>query len=148
MSSVKNGDTLTITFTGKLDTGTVFVEITRDDPMKVTVGDSQLPPTVEIAIVGMAQGESQKIRVPPEEGYGVRMKNLVHEVPISNFGDGMTLKPGMLLSQKVEKDGIEHKVPATVTEIKKESVVIDYNHPLAGHHLTYDLTVLEISKAS
>jgi FKBP-type peptidyl-prolyl cis-trans isomerase 2 len=148
MSTVENGDTLTIVFIGKLDDGAVFVEITPDDPLTVIVGDSQLPPTVELAIIGMGQGESQKIRVPPEEGYGPRMKNLVHEVPLSNFGDRITPKPGMVLSQKVEKDGTEHKVPVTVMEVKEKSILIDYNHPLAGHHLTYELTIQEISKTN
>ncbi len=51
----------------------------------------------------------------------------------------------MLLSQKIERDGVEQKVPLTVMEVKDDLVVVDYNHPLAGHHLTYDLTIIDIS---
>jgi len=148
MNIVENRDTIRIAFTGKLDNGTVFAEITPDDPMSVVIGENQLPPIVEIAITGMSAGESKKIRVPPEEGYGPRMKNLLHEVPNGVFGDGIIPKPGMLLSQKVEKNGIEERVPATVVEVKEHSVIIDYNHPLAGHHLTYDLTIVDIIKGT
>jgi len=144
MSIVKENDNIVITFTGKLDNGIVFFEVPSSEPMKVKLGDSELPPTVEMAVVGMEKGESKKIRVSPDEGYGPRMKDLLHEVPRQTFGDRIDPKPGMVLSQKVEKDGVEKKVPVTVIEVKEDMVVLDYNHPLAGHHLTYELTVIDI----
>ena len=132
-----------ISFTGRLDSGDVFMVVPPEKAMTITLGSSELPPTVENAIAAMKRGETKKIRISPDEGYGRRMKDLLHEVPRSAFGDQVTPKPGMIVSQKIEKDGSEHKVPATVIELKGDMVVIDYNHPLAGHHLTYELTVLE-----
>ncbi len=146
MHRVENKDSIIITFTGTLDNGEVFMEINADAPMQVIIGESELPPTVESGIMGMTRGQTRKIRVPPEEGYGPRLKELVHEVPLKSFGEKIIPKPGMILSQKAEKDGIEQRVPATVIEVKENSVVIDYNHPLAGHDLTYSLTVVEIIK--
>lgn len=145
MDSVKENDRIAITFTGKLDNGAVFIEVLPAKPMTVNLGESELPPTVEMAIVGMRKGERKKIRVSPDEGYGPRLKNLVHEIPKKNFSGLIEPKPGMVLSQKVERDGVEQKVPFTVMEVKDDLVVVDYNHPLAGHHLTYDLTVVDIS---
>ena len=72
------------------------------------------------------------------------MKDLLHEVPKTTFGDRIEPKPGMVLSQRVEKDGVEQKVPVTVIEVKEDAVVLDYNHPLAGHHLTYEVTIVDI----
>lgn len=144
MSSVQEHDRVSISFTGKLDNGVVFAEHSASKPMKVKLGVSELPPTVEMALVGMKKGESTKIRVAPDEGYGPRMKDLLHEVPLASFGDRIDPKPGMVLSQTIEKDGTEHKVPVTVIEINDDKVVLDYNHPLAGHHLTYELTVVDI----
>lgn len=144
MSHVKENDRITISFTGKLDNGAVFKEIPPSNPMTIQLGDSELPPTVEMAIIGMHQGETKKIRVPPDEGYGPRMKDLLHEVPRNTFGDRIDPKPGMVLSQTIERDGVEQKVPVTVIELKDDAVVLDYNHPLAGHHLTYELTVIKI----
>ena len=144
MSTVKEHDTVSIAFVGKLDNGTIFIDYPTTSPMKIKLGEDDLPPTVEMAIVGMELGETRKIRVSPDEGYGPRMKDLLHEVPVQTFGDRIIPKPGMVLSQKVERDGVEHKVPATVIEIKDNLVVIDYNHPLAGHHLTYEVTVVGI----
>jgi FKBP-type peptidyl-prolyl cis-trans isomerase SlpA len=144
MSSVQEHDRISISFIGKLDNGVVFADHSAAEPMKVQLGASELPPTVEMALVGMKKGESKKIRVAPDEGYGPRLKDLLHEVSLASFGNRIVPKPGMVLSQTMEKDGIEHKVPVTVIEIKNDKVVLDYNHPLAGHHLTYELTVVGI----
>ena len=144
MNIVKENDSVSITFTGKLDNGAVFIEVPSTKPMKIKLGDSELPPTVEMAVVGMKKGESKKVRVSPDEGYGPRMKDLVHEVPRTAFGDRIEPKPGMVLSQKVEKDGVEQKIPVTVIEVKEDVVLLDYNHPLAGHHLTYEVTIVGI----
>lgn len=146
MSSVAENDTVTIAFTGKLDNGTLFIEVAREKPLEVTLGHSELPPTVEMGLVGMQQGETTKIRVDPDEGYGPRLKDLLHEVPRKNFTDRFDPAPGMILSQKVDRDGVRQQVPATVIEVREDVVVIDYNHPLAGHHLTYEVTVLSIKK--
>lgn len=144
MSFVKENDRITISFIGKLDNGAIFKQIAPTEPVTVQLGNSELPPTVEMEIVGMKKGETKKIRVSPDEGYGIRMKELLQEVPRKNFGDRIDPKPGMVLSQTVVRDGVEQKVPATVIELKDDQVVLDYNHPLAGHHLTYELTVVKI----
>ena len=145
MSSAAENDSVTLAFVGKLDNGTIFIEVTGENPLQVTLGQSELPPTVEMEIVGMQPGESKKIRVDPDEGFGPRLKDLLHEVPLKNFTD-IIPAPGMLLSQTIERDGVEQQVPATIMEVTEEHVIIDYNHPLAGHHLTYELSVLQVDK--
>ena len=146
MNTVKENDIVTISFIGKIDNGAVFIDVPPEKPMSVAVGNSDLPPTVDTAIIGMHKGESKTIRVSADEGYGPRLKELLLEIPLHNLGDKIKPKPGMLISQKITKDGVEHKVPATIIEIKDDLVVIDYNHPLAGHSLTYNLSVIDIKR--
>ncbi len=147
MSQVENGDSVTIIYEGKLDTGENFKSINKDEPFTIIMGNSEAPPTLEQALLGMSVGEQKKTRVPPEEGYGPRQKSLLQELQKSTFGDKITPKPGMILSLNVEKDGQPHQVPVTVIEVKDDIVTVDYNHPLAGHHLTYDFSVIEIKKS-
>jgi len=52
----------------------------------------------------------------------------------------------MVVSLKVDKEGIEQKVPATVMSVEGSQITVDYNHPLAGHHLTYQVTLIEITE--
>jgi FKBP-type peptidyl-prolyl cis-trans isomerase 2 len=145
---VENHDQVTITFIGSLDNGAVFTRVAADNPMTFLIGDAELPPSVEQTLIGMKIGETRTVRVDPDEGYGPRMKNLLHEVPKSTIEHRFAPKPGMLISQKVERDGEQHTVPATIIEVRDATVILDYNHPLAGHHLTYELTVLALQKGS
>ena len=144
MSTITANSKVTIAYEGKLDNGEPFKTVSEKSPQTFTVGQHQLPPTLEQALMGLKEGDTKKVRVPPEEGYGARQKMLLHTISRRSLGEKITPKPGMILSMKVNKDGTDHQVPATVMEVSHETVVIDYNHPLAGHHLTYYVTILKV----
>ena len=146
MNAVEQKDTITISFIGKLDNGAEFMTVSEQKPMQFQLGNSDLPPTVENALLGMKVGQTRVVRVPPDEGYGPRQKDLLQTISSSAFLEKIKPQPGMIVSLKVERDGTEHQVPATVIEVHEDSAVVDYNHPLAGHHLTYHITVLDINK--
>jgi FKBP-type peptidyl-prolyl cis-trans isomerase 2 len=137
---------VTLAFTGKLDNGEIFISVEEQDPLRTQIGNNDLPPTVEEALRQMKVGERRKIRVPPEEGFGPRQKALLQTIDNQNMIDTLQPKPGMVLALKIEKDGVEEKVPATVISVEGSQVTVDYNHPLAGHHLTYELTLLDIQQ--
>lgn len=144
MSKPQEGDLVTVCYIGKLDNGEVFSSVEESQPISLTIGNSEAPPTLEVAIKEMEVGSVQKVRVPPEEGYGPRTKDLLQTLDKDSFGENIEPKPGMILSLKVNKDGEDHQVPATVIEIDGDEVTVDYNHPLAGHHLTYEVKLLSI----
>jgi len=144
MKRVEDKNIVTLIYTGKLDNGEVFISVTRETPLIVTIGNGDVPPTLEQALSGMAAGDSKTVRLPPEEGYGPRMKELLHTLNRQSLSDKIKPEPGMILSQTMTKDGEEHTIPATILEVNDDTVLVDYNHPLAGHHLTYDLTVIAI----
>ena len=144
MSSPKINDKITFFMTGKLDNGEVFISIDKEKPFTATIGNAEIPPTVESALLTMKTGETRNIRVPPEEGYGHRHKYLVQEIENQQLVETIKPKPGMIVHLKVQKEGVEEKVPATIMEVKGSKVTVDYNHPLAGHHLNYELTLLDI----
>lgn len=145
MSHPQAQDTVVLAFTGKLDNGEIFITSDKDNPLKAIIGNSDLPPTLEGGIVAMKIGETRKIRVPPEEGFGPRQKELVQTIDNQAMVDTLHPKPGMLVTLKVDKDSTEQKIPATVVTVDGSRVTVDYNHPLAGHHLTYDVTLLDIA---
>lgn len=146
MKVVEQKDIVSLAFIGKLDNGAEFIKATEDKPFQVTIGASELPPTVENALVGLEVGQQRKIKVTPDEGYGPRQKDLLQTIGNKAFIEKINPKPGMILSLKVTREGQDHQVPATVIEVKEDSVVVDYNHPLAGHNLTYEITILDIQK--
>ncbi len=144
MSKIQDGTKVSICYVGKLDNGEIFKTVDETNPLTFTIGNSEAPPTLESTIKDMAVGEQRRVSVPPEESYGVRQKALLQTLPRDSFGKDINPKPGMILSLKVNKDNQEHKVPATVMEVEGDTVTVDYNHPLAGHTLTYELKLLSI----
>ena len=94
----------------------------------------------------MQVGEMRKVHLEAEEGsYGIRRSDLLQEIPKNQFSDKIEPKVGLVLSMNVDSGGVTHQVPATIVELKSDSIMIDYNHPLAGHPLNYEITVIEIN---
>jgi FKBP-type peptidyl-prolyl cis-trans isomerase 2 len=146
MSSIQQNDLVTLTFTGKLDNGEIFKTVTEEHPLIVRIGNLEIPPTLEEALLGMAIGETKTVRLSPDEGYGPRRTDLVQTITNAEMIKKIKPKPGMILSLKLAKDGEEHYVPATVLKVGDSEIEVDYNHPLAGHHITYTITVVNIER--
>lgn len=147
MTTITENSKVTISYEGKLDNGDLFKNVTEDSPHTFTLGNNEIPPTLENALLGLSVGDTKTVRLSPEEGYGARQKILLHTISKDKFGDKITPKPGMILSLSVDRDGEPHQVPATVMEVSNENVVVDYNHPLAGHHLNYHVKILQIENS-
>lgn len=146
MERIEDKDTVTITYIGKLENGEIFADLTEEEPFTFVLGQSQAPPTLEEALIGMAVGDTKTIRLSPAEGYGERRQDLLQTLNRSSISNKVPPKPGMILTLSVEKEGLEHKIPATIIEVNDDTIVVDYNHPLAGHDLIYDLKVTNIDK--
>lgn len=148
MKHVEENDIVKVAVVGRLDNETVFETVEESDPRVYKMGDDATPKQIQRTLLGMQVGEMRSVRLTAEEGeYGIRRGDLLHEIPIEQFADKIEPKVGLLLSMNVEKDGQSHQVPATIVEVRDQSVMLDYNHPLAGHPLNYDLTVVEIVSA-
>ncbi|MDD3813874.1 MAG: peptidylprolyl isomerase [Desulfocapsaceae bacterium] len=148
MKQVQQNDIVTISCTGKLENGTTFHDSHESEPFVITIGNHDVPPTLEQALLGMSPGEQKCVKIEPDEGYGPRRKDLLQTLNRTTLGNTITPQIGMVLSLKVEKDGQTHQVPATIVEINNDTIVVDYNHPLAGHNLFYDISVISIEKGT
>jgi len=70
MAQAKEGDTVRVHYTGKLEDGTVFDTSSERAPMEFTIGEGEIIPGFEQAVIGMEPGETKTARIPPEEAYG------------------------------------------------------------------------------
>jgi FKBP-type peptidyl-prolyl cis-trans isomerase 2 len=141
MSAVQLFDTVSVSYTATLSSGEVIESAPATQPITLTIGSGRILKAVEASLMGMETGQSKTVHIQPEDAYGPYYKTLVHEVPRSTFADRIDPKPGMILSLVVEKDGAKQQVPATVLAAGKETVTIDYNHPLAGRVIIYTVTL-------
>ena len=141
MTQVKDGDTVKIHYTGKLDDGTLFDTSADDDPLEFTVGKHEVIPGMEDALIGMEPGDEKTITIPSENAYGPYHEEMVVVVNRSEFPEEMEIEVDQQLSVVLED---EQSIIVTVTEIDGDNVTLDANHPLAGEDLTFEIQLVEI----
>ncbi len=141
MIQVKENNTVKVHYTGKLSNGQIFDSSEGKEPLEFTLGQGQLIPGFEKGLIDMKLNEKKTITIVKEEAYGDQHQELIQEVQKSQLPSEMTPEVGMGLVSRSE-DGQERNL--MIVEVKEESVIIDGNHPLAGHELIFDLEVVEI----
>lgn len=147
MKQVEKTDSVKVTLVGTLDNETVFETVDESSPRIFDLSKDSTPKPIRRMLLGMREGEMRKVHLEAEEGeFGIRRGDLLQEIPIKQFSSNIEPKVGLVLSMNVDKNGETHQIPATIVEIKTESITIDYNHPLAGHPLNYNITVIEICR--
>jgi peptidylprolyl isomerase len=143
MAKAQEGDTVTVVYLGTLDDGRVFDSSDESDPLTFVLGEDKVVPGFELAILGMETGDRKIVRIPPEEGYGVRQERLVDRFTIDNLPAGLNLKVGSQL-EVTAADGSRFEV--TVADLHDGQVTLDANHPLAGKSLTFHIELLAIDR--
>lgn len=110
-------------------------------PLEYTQGDGKMIPGLTKELEGMKVGEEKTVVVKPEDAYGSPNPDGFKEIPITAVPKDMKVEPGMMLQMQDEKGQV---FPARVTEVKKDSIMIDLNHPLAGKTLTFKVKIASV----
>jgi FKBP-type peptidyl-prolyl cis-trans isomerase SlyD len=143
--AVADGMVVTFDFTLRLNDDEVADTTQGQMPLRFVVGQGQLLPALEDAMIGMVAGEQRQITIEPVDAYGEWDEDALEEVAISELPDGAELEEGAAL-EVTDSEGETYE--ATVYEINKDTVVLDYNHPLAGETLQFDVKVVDIRPAT
>ncbi|WP_332450071.1 FKBP-type peptidyl-prolyl cis-trans isomerase [Methanoculleus sp.] len=141
MAQAKEGDTVRVHYTGKLEDGTVFDTSGEGTPIEFTIGDGEIIPGFEKAVVGMEPGETKTARLSPEEAYGPRREDMTLTVDRAQFPEEIDPEPGQQL-QVQQPDG--RAAVVVVSEVSESTVTLDANHPLAGQPLTFEIQLVEV----
>jgi FKBP-type peptidyl-prolyl cis-trans isomerase 2 len=140
--SIKIGDEVTIHFTAKLENGKIAETTSGDKPQSYRIGSGVLLPGLEEALIGLKKGDRLKVKIPPKKGFGKRNEDLLDEVPKSIFKKGLHFSKGMLVELHSKEGG---KSLAVVRTVKRNSIIVDLNHPYAGRTLSFDVEVVKVS---
>jgi len=149
MTQAKEGDKVKVHYTGRLEGGEVFdsSECAESEcdcesgPLEFTIGQGEVFPDFEQAIIGMIPGESKTFIIPVEGAYGKRDEELVQVVERNEVPTEVTPEVGAWLEVTTENG---KQFPVVITEVTDNHVTIDANHPLAGRDLTFDIMLVEI----
>ena len=132
--------TVTLHFALKLDNGDVVDSNFDKDPATFTVGDSNLLPGFEQALFGFKAGDKRTVVIPPERGFG-RGNDANLQTMLRKDFDGMELAEGVLV---IFQDARRNEMPGVVKSFDDNEVVINFNHPLAGRDITFEVEIIKV----
>ena len=140
-AKVSAGARVTLHFELSLQDGAIVDSNFSAKPARLIVGDGNLPAGFERLLEGMEIGEQQSFTVPPEQAFGQRNPANLQEIKREQFAADMDLSPGLMISFA---DAAKGELPGVVSEVGESTVVVDFNHPLAGRHLGFRVHILDI----
>ncbi|MBN1464138.1 peptidylprolyl isomerase [candidate division KSB1 bacterium] len=142
---VQKGKVISILYSLKLDRTNKLIAAQLKKPLQFLVGKKKLILGLDKELMGLETGEKKKIRIEPEDGFGLRDEHRVLTLQRSQLADGIDLHEGMILQRKT-KDG--HVKKGVVKSFDEQTVVVDFNHPLAGETLRFETKVVDIRDAT
>ncbi len=143
---VADGQVVSLAYVLRLDNGEVFDKSEGQKPLEFVQGQGQIISGLESALYGMQIGEEKAIVVSPAEGYGEYDEDNLDVMSRKSFPDDLDLSVGMGLRLR-DKDTGEVYV-AYVAELDEENAVLDFNHPLAGETLYFQVRIVDLRKAT
>jgi FKBP-type peptidyl-prolyl cis-trans isomerase SlyD len=141
---IQAGSLVAFDYTLTDETGNVIDSSQGKEPMHYVHGKGQIIPGLEKELTGMSVGAEKKVTVKPEDGYGPVKPEAFQEIPKDKLPPE-ALKVGTVLTAHGPNG---QSVPVRVHEVKENTVVIDFNHPLAGKTLLFDVKVTEVKPAN
>jgi len=134
---------VTLHFALNLENGDVVDSTFDKKPATFKVGDGNLLPGFEAALFGLKAGDKRTLQVEPEHGFGQPNPQNVQVMPRSQF-EGMELSEGLLV---IFNDAANTELPGVVKAFDDSQVTIDFNHPLAGKTLSFQVDIIEVKPA-
>ena len=132
---------VTLHFALRLPSGEVLDSTFEGKPATFTFGDGNLPAGFEACLLGLVAGASETFEVPPENAFGQPNPHNVQRFPRDTFGPELALEPGLVLSFA---DAAKSELPGVVAALEGDEVVVDFNHPLAGRTVTFEVSVITV----
>ena len=141
--AIKDKDKITLDYEGRFENGEIFDTSKHEDhshPLTFVVGEGQVIPGFEKAVLGMNVDEEKEFEVEPEDAYGMPDERLYQEVPRNVLPSEPEPEIGMTLVMQTPQGNI----PVMISEVKTDSVILNLNHPLAGKKLIFKIKLLKI----
>ena len=137
---VSQGRTVSISYTLTLDNGDVIDSSSDSEPLVYTHGTEMLIGGLEQALEGMRKGESKQVSVQPEDGYGPILEDAFIQVPLDHLPSEARQHGAHITASGPEG----REIQGCVVEVAGETATIDFNHPLAGEVLHFQVAIIDI----
>ncbi len=138
---IEKGCKVTLHFSLKLDDGSVVDSTPPQQPATLVVGDGNLPEGFEQTLLGLVSGDTRTASVLPEKAFGMPNPNNVQRLPRGTFATDVELEEGLVMSFA---DAANSELPGVIRSFDDEIVEVDFNHPLAGRELVFEVQILSV----
>lgn len=115
--------------------------LNQGKPAKLVIGDGSLSDNFEQCLIGLKPGDKQSIPLQAEDAFGLPNPDNIHHMDRSRFVGDAAVEVGTIMAFS-GPDGME--IPGIITEIIGDSVTVDFNHPLAGQDVTFEVEILAV----
>ncbi|WP_372988211.1 FKBP-type peptidyl-prolyl cis-trans isomerase [Marinobacter sp.] len=141
---VDKGTRVKLHFALKIKDGDVVDSTFDKDPATLEIGDENLPENFEALMMGMKAGDRQTFAVSPEKAFGQHNPNNLQTFKRHEFSADMVLEPGVVVSFA---DARQQELPGVISRVEGDEVEVDFNHPLAGRTLEFEVEILDVEPA-
>ncbi|MFT6388351.1 MAG: FKBP-type peptidyl-prolyl cis-trans isomerase SlpA [Cellvibrionaceae bacterium] len=143
--SIGEGMQVTLHFALTLNSGEVIDSTFEKEPAQFTFGDGNLLEGFEKSLIGLTEGAKETFTIEPEAGFGQSNPNNVQYIRRDQFGDNIALEEGLMLSFA---DAQNTELPGVVTAFDDKTVTVDFNHPLAGKEIQFEVEIIAVAPAT
>jgi len=138
---IVRGAQVTLHYEIRLPDDRVVDSTFEEEPMRFVVGDGSLDPRLEESLLGLPQGEQTRILLTPEFAFGMPDDEMMHELPRADVPDDLALSVDDLVEFNLPNGDT---VAGVVRAINEETLLVDFNHPLAGMNIQFIVHVLAV----
>lgn len=142
---IQPGSSVVIKYTLAIENGAIIESTDGSDPLRFSIGDGTLIEGLEAVVRMMRPGERQCVSLVPQEAFGFADETSVHLLPRERFPADLPLEPGLIIGFTTPAGD---EVPGKIMDIVGANVVVDFNHPLAGHTVTFDVELVAVDGPS
>ncbi len=142
---ISEGTRVTLHFSLALEDGELIDSNFEGRPATFDVGDGSLLPGFEQALFGLRAGSRATLTIPPEQGFGLHLQENIQRLSRGAFDPEMALEEGLIVSFEDKGQG---ELPGVISRIDGSSVWVDFNHPLAGRTISFDVAIIEVAPAT
>jgi FKBP-type peptidyl-prolyl cis-trans isomerase SlpA len=140
---ILTGSQVTLHFRITLPDGTEALSTFDEEPLTVVIGDGTLRGGLELALYGLKAGDTQTLTLEPDQAFGFHDDALIHRMPRSDFPDDMALEEGQVIGFTTPAGD---EAAGSIMAVGDQEVSVDFNHPLAGKQVTFEVEILEVGQ--
>ncbi len=141
MSQIQRNSLVTLHYRLGLPNGDVLEDNFDDEPMTVQLGQGEMAEGLELALIGLREGQEDTVDIGPELAFGYVDETLFRSIPRLEFDPDIELEPGLIIEFSTDAGDL---LPGTILDFDEQQVRVDLNHPLAGQTVRYSVRIVSV----